>query len=211
MGASPNARGALSAHDREGDYADLHTSEESPRIMARRRGRRARRSAPSRIFQRAAPPNQWIQRRAADATLRLPSHSFVAGRRNAAPEVNRNANTNASTRTLRHLSRLASGQLVAEASRTRSHARKPHCPLAPSHRFRRHRSSPHYGQKPNGLANTIRPARAGRDMVAAAALGPDGISQCGRACKSGKLRCGRGGSRPGDGISQCGQARKGGT
>ena len=29
------------AHYREGDYADPHTSEESPRIMARRRGRRA--------------------------------------------------------------------------------------------------------------------------------------------------------------------------
>ena len=158
---------------REGDYADSHTSEESPRIMARRRGRRARRSAPSRIFQRAAPPNRWIQRRAADATLRLPSHSFVAGRRNAAPEVNRNANTNASTRTLRHLSRLASGQLVAEASRTRSHARKPHCPLAPSHRFRRHRSSPHYGQK------AIR------------------ISQHDQARKSGTRQGCRCGSRPG--------------
>ena len=31
---------------REGDYADPHTSEESPRIMARRRGRRARRTTP---------------------------------------------------------------------------------------------------------------------------------------------------------------------
>ena len=35
------------AHYREGDYADPHTSEESPRIMARRRGRRARRPRPS--------------------------------------------------------------------------------------------------------------------------------------------------------------------
>ena len=171
VGASPNARGALSAHDRDGDYADSHTSEESPRIMARRRGRRARRSAPSRIFQRAAPPNRWIQRRAADATLRLPSHSFVAGQRNAAPEVNRNANLNASTRTQR-----------------RTTAKKPY-----------------------GLANTIRPARAGREKVAAAALGPDGISQCCQSRKSGTLRCVRCGSRPGDGISQCGQAHKSGA
>ena len=33
--------------DREGDYADPHASEESPRIMARRRGRRARLPRPS--------------------------------------------------------------------------------------------------------------------------------------------------------------------
>ena len=32
---------------RDGDYADPHTSEESPRIMARRRGRRAGRPRPS--------------------------------------------------------------------------------------------------------------------------------------------------------------------
>ena len=164
MGASTKApRAALSAHDREGDYTDPHTSEKSPRIMARRQGGRARRSAPSRIFQREAPSNWWIQRRAADATLRLPSHNFVAVRRNAAPEANSNANANARTRTQRHLSRLASGQLVVDASRTRSHARKPPCPPA-SYGFKRHRTSPHCCQKPNGIANTIRPARAGRDM-----------------------------------------------
>ena len=38
---------ALPRDEREGDYADPHTSEESPRIMARRRGRRARRTTPS--------------------------------------------------------------------------------------------------------------------------------------------------------------------
>ena len=38
-----NARAALSAHDRDSDYADPHTSEESLRIMSRRRGWRARR------------------------------------------------------------------------------------------------------------------------------------------------------------------------
>ena len=43
---------------RDGDYADPHASEESLRIMARQRGRRARRSAPSRIFLRAVPPKR---------------------------------------------------------------------------------------------------------------------------------------------------------
>ena len=43
---------------RDGDYADPHTSEESPRIMSRRRGRRARRPAPSRILQRTMAPTQ---------------------------------------------------------------------------------------------------------------------------------------------------------
>ena len=36
----------MSAASRDGDYVDPHTSEESPRIMARRLGRRARRPAP---------------------------------------------------------------------------------------------------------------------------------------------------------------------
>ena len=111
------------------------------RIVARRRGRRARRPAPSRIFQRAVPPKRWVQQRAADATLRLPGRNSVAVRRNAAPEANSNANANARTRTQRLLSRLACGLLVADASRTRIHARKPHCPLAPSHPFKRLKTS----------------------------------------------------------------------
>ena len=43
---------------RDGDYADPHTSEESPRVMSRRRGRRARRPAPSRILQRTMAPTR---------------------------------------------------------------------------------------------------------------------------------------------------------
>ena len=43
--------------ERDGDYADPHTSEESPRIMTRRRGRRARRTAPY------GPSNGWRRRR----------------------------------------------------------------------------------------------------------------------------------------------------
>ena len=49
--ASALAAPVLSAHDRNGDYAEAHTSEESPRIMARRRRRRLaplRGHAPSR-------------------------------------------------------------------------------------------------------------------------------------------------------------------
>ena len=42
---------------RDGDYADSHTSEEWPRIMTRRRGRRARRIAPY------GPSNGWRRRR----------------------------------------------------------------------------------------------------------------------------------------------------
>ena len=102
--------------------------------MTQRRGLRARRSAPSLIFQREAPSNWWIQRRAADATLRLPSHNFVAVRRNAAPEANSNANANARTRTQRHLSRLASGQLVVDHAREATRASltvHPHPSMAP--------------------------------------------------------------------------------
>ena len=42
---------------RDGDYADPHTSEESPRIMTRRRGRRVQRLAPLR------PSSGWWRRR----------------------------------------------------------------------------------------------------------------------------------------------------
>ena len=42
---------------RDGDYADPHASDESPRIMTRRRGRRARRLAPLR------PSSGWWHRR----------------------------------------------------------------------------------------------------------------------------------------------------
>ena len=44
-------------YSRDGDYANPHTSEESPRIMTRRRGRRARRLAPLR------PSSGWWHRR----------------------------------------------------------------------------------------------------------------------------------------------------
>ena len=44
-GRLPISHAALSAHDRNGDYADPHASEESPHIMTRRRGRRAQHPA----------------------------------------------------------------------------------------------------------------------------------------------------------------------
>ena len=69
---------------REGDYADPHTSEESPRIMARRRGRRARLPAPlgfwtgwrrrrsgangeqqKRLLAVLEPPHRWVVDRSA--------------------------------------------------------------------------------------------------------------------------------------------------
>ena len=165
--------------------------------MARRRGRRARlgRSAPSRIFQRAVPPKRWIQRRAADATLRLPGRNSVAVRRNAAPEANSNANAYARTRTQRLLTRLASGLLVAHASRTRSQARKAASRTVHSHpsiasnairlamlpkanrisqRSRARTSRTRHGGRGPGMESdhAVRPASAGRLLVAAAALGP---------------------------------------
>ena len=81
---------------RDGDYADPHTSE-SPRIMSRRRGRRARRPAPSRILQR---------RRHNQSQLR----AFLACVRwTALLEDSRFANACASMKTQRPLPRLASG------------------------------------------------------------------------------------------------------
>ena len=63
----------LPATERDGDYADPQASEESPRNMSRRRGRRARRlAAPSDHAANGGADAGWSQLRAAVATLHLP-------------------------------------------------------------------------------------------------------------------------------------------
>ena len=75
----------LQACDRDGDYADPHTSEESPRIMARRRGRRARRHAP-RTPRAEGGANAAAPEEAANTTTSRLGAAFNAGTRTVTRE-----------------------------------------------------------------------------------------------------------------------------
>ena len=101
-----------------GDNADQQQSEESPRIMARRRRWCARRIAPSRILQRAELPTRAESRLYATPSRSAQRYAVVTAWRAAAPEDVRNASPSARRIAQRQTACPASSLQVAAHART---------------------------------------------------------------------------------------------